>query len=122
MTWIAGVDGCKAGWVVVRLELDSRSIAIDVVDEISVVLDSENPPEILCIDVPIGLLDEAVRGGRECDKAARKLLGSPRSSSVFSAPARPALKGRSFEEALRLNRESSAHAVGISQTVLRYHS
>ena len=53
MTWIAGVDGCKAGWVVVRLELDSRSIAIDVVDGISVVLDSENPPEILCIDVPI---------------------------------------------------------------------
>ena len=115
MTWIAGVDGCKAGWVVVRLELDSRSIAIDVVDGISVVLDSENPPEILCIDVPIELLDEAVRGGRECDKAARKFLGSPRSSSVFSAPARPALKGRSFEEALRLNRESSAHAVGISQ-------
>ena len=71
MTWIAGVDGYKAGWVVVRLELDSRSIAIDIVDGISVVLDSENPPEILCIDVPIGLLDEAVRGGRECDKAGR---------------------------------------------------
>ncbi len=43
MTWIAGVDGCKAGWVVVRLELDARSIAIDVVDGISVVLDSEKP-------------------------------------------------------------------------------
>lgn len=115
MTWIAGVDGCKAGWVVVRLELDSRSIAIEVVDAISVVLDSDHPPEILCIDVPIGLLDEAVRGGRECDKAARKLLGSPRSSSVFSAPVRPALKGRDYKEALRLNRESSSQAVGISQ-------
>ena len=72
MTWIAGVDGCKAGWVVVRLELDSRSIAIDVVDGISVVLDSENPPEILCIDVPIGLLDEAVPWGARVRQKRRE--------------------------------------------------
>ena len=115
MTWIAGVDGCKGGWIVMRLEVGSHNIAIDVVDAISKVLDSGEPPKILCIDVPIGLFDRARRGGRECDKAARKLLGRPRSSSVFSPPARPALKGRSFEEALRLNRESSSHAVGISQ-------
>ena len=46
--WLQGRLGRSSG-----SRLDSRSIAIDVVDGISVVLDSENPPEILCIDVPI---------------------------------------------------------------------
>ena len=99
------------------------AVAIDVVDGISVAFSYSAEParDSSCIDVTDRpLLDDrrislSARAVRECDKAARKLLGSPRSSSVFSAPARPALKGRSFEEALRLNRESSAHAVGISQ-------
>ncbi len=35
MTLLAGVDGCKGGWVVVLREVDSRKIAIHVVDAIS---------------------------------------------------------------------------------------
>lgn len=63
MTWLAGVDGCKGGWVVVLREMDSRKIAIHVVDAISMVCESDAAPDILCIDVPIGLLDQAVPGG-----------------------------------------------------------
>ena len=35
--------------------------------------------------------------------------------SVFSPPVRPTLRASSFEEALRLNRASSTHALGISR-------
>jgi predicted RNase H-like nuclease len=42
---------------------------------------------ILAVDIPIGLLDSS----RLCDKAARKLLGQPRGTSVFAAPCRTCL-------------------------------
>ncbi len=43
-------------------------------------------PELLraAIDIPIGLLDHPAQGGRECDRAARRVLGRGRQSSVFS--------------------------------------
>ena len=43
------------------------------------------------IDIPIGLLE----GPRQCDLAARKLLG-PRRASVFPAPPRRLLKARRY--------------------------
>ena len=51
------------------------------------------------VDIPMGLLDEPVKGGRECDRVARKILGQPRSSSVFSPPVRQSLDCVTFEEA-----------------------
>jgi predicted RNase H-like nuclease len=56
-------------------------------------------PEILCVDIPIGLPE---RGARECDRLARALLGWPRRSSVFPAPIRPALEAADREEASRI--------------------
>lgn len=53
------------------------------------------------MDIPIGLLDHPVSGGRVCDREARRLLGRPRAASVFSPPPRSALRARSFSEALR---------------------
>lgn len=47
-------------------------------------------PRVIAIDVPIGLLDQGVHGGRECDREARKELGK-HGVRVFSAPTRPAL-------------------------------
>lgn len=46
---------------------------------------------MIAVDVPIGLLSVAKSGGRECEQAARRLLGK-RASSVFSAPTRSALE------------------------------
>lgn len=43
------------------------------------------------VDIPIGLLDVHVSGGRECDQVARALLGKQRRSSVFTPPIRPVL-------------------------------
>ncbi len=68
---------------------------------------------VIGVDMPIGLLDAAAPGGRECDGAARALLGARR-SSVFSPPVRQALAAASYAEALALNRASSPARLGIS--------
>lgn len=54
--------------------------------------------ERVFIDIPIGLRD---RDGiaRQCDTAARKLLGPSRRSSVFPAPIRAILQANSFDDA-----------------------
>jgi predicted RNase H-like nuclease len=70
-------------------------------------------PKVVGIDVPIGLLDSAVNGGRECDVEARKLLGQPRGTSVLSPPSRRALKARTPEEAHEWNKSSGPHAPGL---------
>jgi predicted RNase H-like nuclease len=71
----------------------------------------ERPPDLayVGIDIPIGLLE----GPRACDKAARKLLGQPRGSSVFPAPCRPALGAQTHAEASSINRQKTTK--GLSQ-------
>jgi predicted RNase H-like nuclease len=71
----------------------------------------ERPFDLAClgIDIPIGLLD----GPRACDKAARKLLGQPRGSSVFPAPCRAAFGAQTDAEASSMNRQKTAR--GLSQ-------
>lgn len=83
---VAGVDGCRAGWVAFKVELRTRATSLEVIDLPAWL--RERPPDLACvaIDIPIGLLE----GPRACDKAARKLLGQPRGSSVFPAPRRSA--------------------------------
>jgi predicted RNase H-like nuclease len=63
----------------------------------------------LAIDIPIGLLD----GSRACDKAARKLLGQPRGTSVFAAPCRAALTAKTQAVASAINRQKTGR--GLSQ-------
>jgi predicted RNase H-like nuclease len=59
------------------------------------------------IDIPIGL---AAAGPRDCDRAARRLLG-PRRSSVFPAPVRAVLDATSYAEACAVSRERSGKGV-----------
>lgn len=84
---LAGVDGCKAGWFVVVEDTDTGAVAGSVERDLEAFVLAEGAPEIVAIDIPIGLPD---KGPRACDQAARKLLGS-RGASVFPAPIRPLL-------------------------------
>jgi predicted RNase H-like nuclease len=110
--WVAGTDGCRRGWVVSLRRKGSLEPVIRVVDTMSDVLLWNEPLEVLGIDIPIGLPERAEKGGRECDQAARRLLGQPRGRSVFSPPARPALAARTFDEALALNRKTAKSTPG----------
>jgi predicted RNase H-like nuclease len=107
--FVAGVDGCRGGWVTFKVELSAHATSVEVVNFPTWL--RERPPDLACvgIDIPIGLLD----GPRACDKAARKLLGQPRSASVFPAPGRPALGAQTYAEASSINRQKTTR--GLSQ-------
>lgn len=116
-TWLAGVDGCRSGWFVVLCQgcmFPPRALRFSLCHKFSDVLALRERPRVLAVDIPIGLLATPQRGGRACDREARRMLGGPRRSSVFTPPTRPALKGRSYREAIRLNRQGlSLQAFGI---------
>jgi predicted RNase H-like nuclease len=94
MAQVAGVDGCRGGWVVVT---DADAF---VCPDFAAVLTELDADTVIAIDMPIGLLDEHVPGGRVADRAARELLPRKR-SSVFPAPARCCFGVRSADEARR---------------------
>lgn len=105
---LAGLDGCRGGWVVV-VELDN-SIQGLVVSSVAELLNLLNPNALVAIDIPIGLTDS---GPRLCDVAARKVLKAPRASSVFPAPIRSVLKARTYGDARNICQEVIGK--GISQ-------
>jgi threonine dehydratase len=114
MTWVAGVDGCKAGWFVVLRQLTSGNTTYEVKATFVELLNLPQSPETITIDIPIGFLEAAERGGRSCDRQARSLLIGRR-SSVFSPPVRSALLHHRYPEALLANRRSSPPRIGISR-------
>jgi predicted RNase H-like nuclease len=78
---VAGVDGCRAGWVCIHQS--QGMVRIKVCETFLQIIDYLGPVSAVAVDIPIGL---PAKGARSCDKAARKLLGWPRRNSVFSAP------------------------------------
>ena len=72
-------------------------------------------PAVVGVDIPIGLLERAVKGGRECDREARRILRQPRARSVFSPPVRGALRHVDYAAANKANKASSPESVGISK-------
>ena len=116
MGCVAGVDGCRRGWFAVFFELKRRAADAHRFNSLPDILQSKYRPRLVALDMPIGLLDEAVFGGRQCDREARLLLGRPRGSSVFNPPVRAALRQQgNFPAALEANRESSAIHLGLAK-------
>jgi predicted RNase H-like nuclease len=99
MPWVAGVDGCRAGWVVVLVQQtpDMQEHDIRLYPYFAEVLSLSPRPAVMAVDIPIGLLDEHQAGGRECDQQARRLLGR-RASSVFTPPTRVLLAATRYEQ------------------------
>jgi predicted RNase H-like nuclease len=114
MAWIAGVDGCPFGWFFILYNTRSKKCEFQMVRCFPELLRLEQKPDIITIDIPIGLLTHARQGGRKCDRHARQLLGPIRQASVFSPPVRAALQADTFEEANTINRQSSPENIGIS--------
>jgi predicted RNase H-like nuclease len=108
---LAGVVPCPGGWLVApgRLQgIQLFPVAPEVFPTIREVLDYKPAFQVVAVGAPIGLPSESRRGGRTCDREARRLLGWPRSGAMPSPPTRAALKGRTFAEAYRLNDGLSA--------------
>jgi predicted RNase H-like nuclease len=110
---VAGVDGTPGGWAIVIMEA-GRSV-IQRVCALSNFLGSATRFDLIAVDVPIGLLDAYEVGGRACDRAARKLLGRPRGSSVFPAPVRPVLGSTTWDDACIRSRTSAPDGKALTK-------
>ncbi len=107
--FVAGIDGCRGGWVSFKVDLASLGISVELIDLPSILRNKPEDLAILAIDIPIGLLD----GSRACDKAARRLLGQPRGTSVFAAPCRASLSAKNHPAATATNLRVTGR--GLSQ-------
>ena len=109
-----GVDGCKGGWFSVGL--DSGCYETAVFPTFRELLDYYASAKLILVDIPIGLPEG--KGGRDCDRKARKLLGRPRASSVFPTPTRQTVQQASrepedYRAAVRIERGSRGKGIGI---------
>jgi len=102
MVAVAGIDGCRGGWVVVTASSEGGATSVERVPNLRGVVSRVDSGELgaVGIDIPIGLPES---GSRRCDVEARKMIGSRR-SSVFPAPIRALLGATSYEEALSRSR------------------
>lgn len=100
---VAGVDGCRAGWLCVLADADTGAAREAFILPRLDALIARDDLAMIAIDIPIGVPEMATAGGRVCDVALRRMLGG-RQSSVFAVPARAALAqedyGRASEAAL----------------------
>src|SRR5262249_15104243 len=97
---LAGVDGCRAGWVVVVARCDAQDAQehqVRICARFDDVLRLEPAPAVIAVDMPIGLLTAPQPGGRDCDRLARRLLGR-RASSIFTPPPRSLLDVTHYEQ------------------------
>lgn len=86
---VAGVDGCKGGWVAVIVEPDGTMRA-ERIAAIAALFERPLAPDIVAVDMPIGLPERVEARGRAPERLVRPLLGG-RQSSVFSIPSRAAV-------------------------------
>jgi predicted RNase H-like nuclease len=110
--YVAGVDGCKAGWFVAAASVTMKDETetfyksnlenVFIAGTFTEVLSKTSDCELVCVDIPIGLSGDKPR---ECDIAARKLLKGQRASSVFPAPIRPCLSIMDYKAASKISFE-----------------
>lgn len=108
-TWLAGVDACGGGWVVVFCRFGQRKDAIvEVRQNFSDIMMDPRAPAVIAVDMPIGLPDHSLRGGRAAEREVRDKLGQRR-SSVFSMPSRRAVYAyeQGYENVCAIARQTS---------------
>jgi predicted RNase H-like nuclease len=105
--WIAGVDGCRSGWLAVLRDLSGEAPPrLAHFSRFAEILQVPEQPDPIAVDMPIGLPERIDGPGRAPEQHVRPLLG-PRQSSVFSIPARAAVMCEDYREACRLAAEHS---------------
>ena len=117
---VAGVDGCRAGWMMVTWRGGPEPrLDLEVVSTGDLVARATGLAAI-GIDIPMGLL----RGGgaRRCDTEARRALGSRR-ASVFPAPDRDWVEAArsAGEDAYARARELARRHTGRSISVQAFN-
>jgi threonine dehydratase len=105
--WVAGVDGCPAGWIAVLMRLDDRNAHhVRTAPNLAEIVDAPERPAIIGVDMPIGLPEWTDGSGRLPERLVRSLLGE-RQSSVFAIPSRRAVHTESYGDACTIAASTS---------------
>jgi len=104
--WLAGVDGCRAGWLVAFVRTSGHEARVRIESRFADILAAPEQPAVVAVDMPIGLPPRVGYGGREAENAVRPLLGQ-RQSSVFSVPSRAAIYAPDYVAACKTALETS---------------
>src|ERR1051326_7714138 len=99
--WLAGVDGCPAGWMVALVRPRGDEGRLRVVPQFAAIATAPEAPAVIAVDMPIGLPARIGPGGRGPERAVRPLLGA-RQSSVFPVPSREAIYALTYPDACRV--------------------
>lgn len=86
---IAGIDGCKGGWIAV-VKRRGQAPCCQIFPKFADTIANLATDAVVAVDMPIGLPARADGGGRGPEAIVRRLLGKRR-SSVFSIPSRSAV-------------------------------
>jgi predicted RNase H-like nuclease len=97
--FVVGVDGCRGGWLAVRLSRDGTSES-RIFPDMASLWAAHRQAALILVDIPIGLPEYT--NDRVCDKAARKVLGLRR-ASVFPVPCRAAVYAPDYDAAITIN-------------------
>ncbi len=107
-----GVDGCPAGWAVVRLALSDMTASGFIIPSFAGLMNGAGrEAAMIMVDMPIGLVET---GRRACEGMARQRLKPGRTSSVFTPPRRPMLAFDSYENANQWGKAQEAKG-GLSK-------
>jgi predicted RNase H-like nuclease len=99
--WLAGADGCPAGWMTAFVRACGDEVRLRVVPQFAAIATAPETPAVIAVDMPIGLPARIGPGGRGPERAVRALLGK-RQSSVFPVPSREAVYALTYRDACRL--------------------
>jgi predicted RNase H-like nuclease len=100
-----GVDACPTGWIALIIK-QSQDWDLEIFKAIEQMWTKYNNANMILIDIPIGLRSSSGEP-RLCDSMARSYLTGKRSSCIFPTPCRKALDSTTYEEANRINRETT---------------
>jgi predicted RNase H-like nuclease len=94
---LAGVDGCKKGWIVAFGPSwpCHRPVQIEFYKEFKAVLEATQTCEVVAVDMPIGVPDG--NETRACDLEGQKALGHQR-NSLFLTPPRSCIEAKNVRE------------------------
>lgn len=116
---IAGVHPCRKGWIAVFMPAIGGIPSVVFQQCFQDVC--RMPFQIIAVNVPIGLPEISVSGGRMADRDARALLKHTK-STLHSAPCRIAMSAANYREAYQQAVISvpEGNGVGIAKGLYRY--
>jgi predicted RNase H-like nuclease len=105
---VAGIDGCRAGWI--AFVHDGHSVTSRIIRSDAGLRELFLECNRIFIDMPVGLADS---GQRACDAELRNAMPPGKKASVFITPVRSAVYAVDYREACDLNLQAAGRKISI---------